>query len=163
MASPIKPGGPIDRSGKDWRDLLFGLFLVAVAGGALVATRNLNVGNAADMGAGYMPRVVSLSLLAFGLFFCVRGIRQTGLTKALAIEPVQLRPLLAVLGAVGVFALTAEKFGLAIAAVVTVLIASFATREGRLRETVPFALLLSGAAVLLFIKVLALPVPVWPR
>lgn len=152
------------RSGKDWRDLLFGLFLVAVAAGALFATRNLNVGHAADMGAGYMPRVVSLGLLAFGLFFCGRGFRKAGLMDAaLAIEPVQWRPLLAVLAAVGIFALTAEKLGLAIASVVTVVLASFATREGRLRETVPFALLLSGAAVLLFIKVLALPVPVWPR
>jgi hypothetical protein len=152
------------RSRIDWRDLLLGLFLVGVAAGALIATRNLNLGHAADMGAGYMPRVVSLALLGFGLFFCARSLWRAGLVQAvLPIEPVQLRPLLAVLGAVGIFALTAEKLGLAIASVVTVILASFATREGRLRETVPFALLLSGAAVLLFIKVLALPVPVWPR
>lgn len=143
----------------DWQDLLFGLFLVAVAAGTLVATRNLTVGNAADMGAGYMPRIVALGLLAFGLFFCVRGVRRARPT----IEPVQLRPLLAVLAAVAIFALTAERLGLAIASVVTVILAGLATREGRLRETVPFALLLSTAAVLLFIKVLALPVPVWPR
>lgn len=149
------------RSRIDWRDLLLGLFLVAVATGTLFATRNLAVGHAADMGPGYMPRVISLALLAFGLLFFARSLWRAG--AALAIEPVQLRPLLAVLGAVGVFALTAERLGLAIAAVVTVIVASFATREGRLRETLPFALLLSGAAVLLFIKVLALPVPVWPR
>ncbi|WP_439495681.1 tripartite tricarboxylate transporter TctB family protein [Bosea sp. (in: a-proteobacteria)] len=147
------------RSRIDWQDLLFGLFLVAVAAATLVATRKLNVGNAADMGPGYMPRVVSFGLLAFGLFFCVRGVRRAGM----AIEAVQIRPLLAVLGAVGIFALTAERLGLAIASVVTVIVAGFATRDGRLRETVPFALALSIASVLLFIKVLALPVPVWPR
>ncbi|KFC66081.1 TctB subunit of the tripartite tricarboxylate transport [Bosea sp. LC85] len=147
------------RSRIDWQDLLFGLFLVAVAAATLVATRNLTVGSTADMGPGYMPRVVSLALLAFGLFFCGRGIRRAGM----AIEPVQLRPLLAILGGVAIFALTAERLGLAIASVITVLLASFATREGRLYETVPFALLLSAAAVLLFVKVLALPVPVWPR
>lgn len=145
----------------NWRDLLLGLFLVGVAAGTLFATRNLTVGHAADMGPGYMPRVISLALLGFGLFFCARSLWRAG--AALAIEPVQLRPLLAVLGAVGIFALTAEKLGLAIASAVTVILASLATRDGRLRETVPFALLLSGAAVLLFIKVLALPVPVWPR
>ncbi|MGH6782926.1 MAG: tripartite tricarboxylate transporter TctB family protein [Sphingomonadaceae bacterium] len=147
------------RSRIDWQDLLFGLFLVAVAAAALVTTRTLNVGSAAGMGAGYMPRVVSLGLLAFGLFFCARGARRAGP----AIGAVHLRPLLAILGAVGIFALAAERLGLAIAAVVTVILASFATREGRLRQTLPFALLLSGAAVLLFVKVLALPVPVWPR
>lgn len=155
MSAPMTP------SRIDWRDLLLGLFLVGVATGTLFATRNLAVGHAADMGPGYMPRVIALALLGFGLFFCARGAWRAG--AAQAIEPVLARPLLAVLGAVGIFALTAEKLGLAIASVVTVVLASFATREARVLETVPFALVLSGAAVLLFIKVLALPVPVWPR
>lgn len=143
----------------DWQDLLFGLFLVAVAAGTLVATRNLTVGSAADMGPGYMPRAVALGLLGFGLFFCARGARRAGP----AIVPVQARPLLAILAAVGVFALTTQRLGLVISAIATVFVASFATRESRLVETVLFAVLLAGAAVLLFVKVLALPVPIWPR
>ena len=147
------------RSRIDLQDLLFGLFLVAVAAGTLVATRNLAVGHAADMGPGYMPRVVALALVGFGLFFSGRGLMRT----RLGIAPVQLRPLLAILASVGVFALTAERLGLAIASVLAVILASFATREGRLVETVAFAVVLSGAAVLLFVKVLGLPIPVWPR
>ena len=147
------------RSRIDLQDLLFGLFLVAVAAGTLVATRNLEVGHAADMGPGYMPRVVALALMGFGLFFSGRGLMRT----RLGIAPVQLRPLLAILASVGVFALTAERLGLAIASVLAVILASFATREGRLVETVAFAVALSGAAVLLFVKVLGLPIPVWPR
>ena len=147
------------RSRIDLQDLLFGLFLVAVAAGTLVATRNLAVGHAADMGPGYMPRVVALALMGFGLFFSGRGLMRT----RLGIAPVQLRPLLAILASVGIFALTAERLGLAIASVLAVILASFATREGRLIETVAFAIVLSGAAVLLFVKVLGLPIPVWPR
>ena len=147
------------RSRIDLQDLLFGLFLVAVAAGTLFATRNLAVGHAADMGPGYMPRVVALALMAFGLFFSGRGLWRT----RVGIAPVQLRPLLAILASVGVFALTAERLGLAIASVLAVILASFATREGRLVETVAFAVALSGAAVLLFVKVLGLPIPVWPR
>jgi hypothetical protein len=152
---------PVTRSGKDWQDLLFGLFLVAVAAGTLFATRRLAVGHAADMGPGYMPRVIALGLLGFGLFFSVRGLWRSGAVSP--IEPVRLRPLLAVLAAVAVFALAAERLGLAIVSVLAIVVASFATREGRLIETVPFALVLATAAVLLFVKVLALPVPVWPR
>lgn len=152
---------PVTRSGKDWQDLLFGLFLVAVAAGTLFATRRLAVGHAADMGPGYMPRVIALGLLGFGLFFSVRGLWRSGAVSL--IEPVRLRPLLAVLAAVAVFALAAERLGLAIVSVLAIVVASFATREGRLIETVPFALVLATAAVLLFVKVLALPVPVWPR
>ena len=43
-----------------------------------------------------------------------------------------------------------------------ILIASLATREARPIETLLFALGLSAAAVLLFVKALALPVPIWP-
>lgn len=143
----------------DWQDVLLGVFLVAVAAGALYATRTLTVGHAADMGPGYMPRVVSLALLGFGLFFLGRSIRGV----AAAIEAVRLRPLIAVLAAVGVFALTAERLGLAIASVLTVLLAGLATRETKPLESMGFALLLSALAALLFIKVLALPVPLWPR
>ena len=147
------------RSRIDLQDLLFGLLLVVVAAGTLVATRNLAVGHAADMGPGYMPRVVALALMGFGLFFSGRGLMRT----RLGIAPVQLRPLLAILASVGVFALTAERLGLAIASVLAVILASFATREGRLIETVAFAIVLSGAAVLLFVKLLGLPIPIWPR
>jgi hypothetical protein len=147
------------RSRIDLQDLLFGLFLVAVAAGTLVATRNLTVGHAADMGPGYMPRVVALALMGFGLFFTGRGLWR----MRVGIAPVQLRPLLAILASVGVFALTAERLGLAIASVVTVILASLATREGRVVETVAFAILLSVAAVLLFVKLLGLPIPIWPR
>jgi len=147
------------RSRIDLQDLLFGLFLVAVAAGTLVATRNLAIGHAADMGPGYMPRVVALALMAFGLLFTGRGFWR----MRVGIAPVQWRPLLAILASVGVFALTAERLGLAIASVAAVILASFATREGRLVETIAFAVVLSGAAVLLFVKLLGLPIPIWPR
>jgi hypothetical protein len=147
------------RSRIDLQDLLFGLFLVAVAAGTLVATRKLAIGHAADMGPGYMPRVVALALMGFGLFFSGRGLWR----MRVGIAPVQLRPLLAILASVGVFAMTAERLGLAIASFVAVILASFATREGRLVETIAFAIVLSGAAVLLFVKLLGLPIPIWPR
>jgi hypothetical protein len=143
----------------DWRDLLLGLFLAALAGGALFVNRKLAIGTAADMGPGYMPRAVALGLLGFGLYFIVNGFRRA----AEAIEPMQIRPILAVLAAVGFFALFAERLGLAITAAITVAIASLATRESRLVETAIFAIGLTALAALLFIKVLALPVPLWPR
>jgi hypothetical protein len=143
----------------DWQDVLLGAFLVAVAAGALYAARTLSLGHAADMGPGYMPRVVSLALLGFGLFFLARSAR--GMT--VTIEAVRPRPLLAVLAAVGVFALTAEWLGLAVASVLTVLLAGLAARETRPLESIGFALLLSALAALLFVKVLALPIPLWPR
>jgi hypothetical protein len=110
------------------------------------------------MGPGYMPRAIAIMLLAFGLWFSIRGIRR----PFVGIAPVRLQPLLAITGSVAVFALTATRFGLALSSFAAILIASLATREARPIETLLFALGLSAAAVLLFVKALALPVPIWP-
>jgi len=143
----------------DWQDLLFGLFLIIVAGIALVATRKLSGGHAADMGPAYMPRAIAICLLGFGLWFSIRGLTR----PYLGIAPVLARPLLAISASVAVFALSASRLGLALSSFAAILIASLATREARPVESVVFALALSTAAVLLFVKVLGLPVSIWPR
>ena len=50
-------------------DLLFGLFLAALAVMVFVATRKLQVGSAADMGPGYFPQAIAWGMLVFGVFF----------------------------------------------------------------------------------------------
>jgi putative tricarboxylic transport membrane protein len=162
-AGPAGPAGPGALSGRpgrrgDWPDLLFGLFLVAVAAVALTATWKLRGGTASDMGPGYMPRAVALLLLGFGLVFSLRGLRKGGA----GVEPVQARPALVVLAAVAIFAGTVESAGLALASLLTIVVAGFASREHRLLEGIVFGVALAAAAVPLFVKVLALPVPVWP-
>jgi hypothetical protein len=142
----------------DWPDLLFGGFLILVAIGTLVATWNLRGGSAADMGPGYIPRVILTVLLAFGLFFAGRG-----LTRGhVGIERVHLRPLLAIPVAVGLFAFLVEGFGLAIASLTTIIVAAFASHESKFFEVIVFGLCMATAAILLFVKLLALPVSIWP-
>lgn len=142
----------------DLPDLLFGLFLILVAAIALMATRHLSVGTPADMGPGFVPRAVSFALCAFGLFFSVRGL----LGRFRGIGPVRLRPLLAISGAVAVFAALAVSSGLAIASLATVVVAGIASAESRPIENLLFGVGISAGAVLLFVKLLALPLPVWP-
>ena len=141
------------------QDALFGIFLILVAGFAIFATRNLSVGTAANMGPGYMPLAVSLIILGFGVFLTGRGLlagREQG------IDAVQIRPILAILVSVGVFALLAERAGLVVASLATIIIAGFGGRQNRIVESVLFACVLTACAVLLFVRVLALPIPIWP-
>lgn len=142
----------------DWPDLAFGAFLVAVAAGTLIATRGLAGGTAANMGPGYMPRAIALILLAFGLFFAGRGL----VRSYVGIEPVQLRPIIGVGVAVGVFALLIESAGLALASFAAILIAAAASRESRFFEVILFGFAITAGAVMLFVKALALPVSIWP-
>ncbi len=142
----------------DWPDLLLGLFLLLVATATLVATRKLGVGTAANMGPGYMPRVIAIAVMLFGLFFTGRGL----LRSHLGIERVQLRSLIAIPLAVALFSLLVEFAGLAIAALVTIIAAAWATHEFRLKEAVVFGIAIAAVSVLLFVKVLSLPLPIWP-
>ncbi len=142
----------------NWPDLLFGGFLIFVAAGTFAATWKLSGGTAANMGPGYMPRVIALALLGFGGFFAGRGL----VSSYVGIERVQLRPLLAVSVSVGLFAFLVENFGLASASFATVVIAAIGSRESRFLEIIVFGLAMTVAAILLFVKVLALPVPIGP-
>lgn len=142
----------------DWPDFLLGLFLILVATICLVATRKLAVGIASDMGPGYMPRAIAFGLMGFGLFFIGRGI----LSSFQGVTAIQLRPLLCIGLSVGVFALLAERAGLVLAALCCIIIAAVATKEVRPLEALLFGCVLAALSVLLFVKVLALPVPIWP-
>lgn len=142
----------------DWPDLLFGGFLIAVAAITFAATWKLASGTAANMGPGYMPRAIALALLGFGLFFAGRGLVRghAGIPRVLA------RPILGVGASVAAFALLIETAGLAAASLAAILIAAFASRESRFFEVILFGLFITAAAVLLFVKALALPVSIWP-
>jgi Tripartite tricarboxylate transporter TctB family len=140
-------------------DALFGTFLILVATAAMVATRKLSVGTASDMGPGYMPLAVALIILGFGVFLIGRGLLSG---NGQGVEAVQIRPLLAIFISVGVFALLAERAGLVLASLATILIAGFGGREFRIVESILFACVLTACAVLLFVRVLALPIPIWP-
>jgi len=142
----------------DWPDLLLGLFLLLVATLTLVATRKLGVGTAANMGPGYMPRVIAIAVMLFGAFFTGRGL----LRSHLGIASVQLRSLIAIPVAVALFSLLVEFSGLAIASLVTIIVAAWSSHEFRAKETVIFGIVLAALSVLLFVQVLSLPLPVWP-
>jgi hypothetical protein len=140
-------------------DLLLGVFLCAVAGITLLATRQLKFGTLTDMGAGFMPRVLALGLLGFGVYFLICAVVRKG---AAGIGALDLRPLGGVALSVAVFALTAASLGLAIGCVLTVLVAGVASKETRWRELIIFSVAMSAGAIALFVKGLSLPVPVWP-
>lgn len=140
------------------QDLLFGLFLIAVGIGTLVTIRKLTMGSAAEMGPGYVPRAVAVGLLAFGVVFAGRAFFAAGVR----IEAPVWRSFLIVPLSVAVFALTLNALGLAFAAFGAMVAAAAASRETRWPETLLFAAALSAGAVLLFVKVLALPVPMFP-
>jgi hypothetical protein len=148
------------RSGRrlNYQDLLFGLFMLAVAFGMTAATWKLRIGNAANMGPGYMPRAIAVGIAGFGIYFVVKSL----LSQFQAIEPPQPRAVFGIVASVAVFGVLAPTMGLFLATLATVVIAGFASRETRFVENLLFGGAMAIGTVLLFIKGLSLPVPAWP-
>ena len=57
---------------------------------------------------------------------------------------------------------TAMQFDNLLYCLIGVVIAAIGSRESRFLEIILFGLAMTVAAILLFVKVLALPVPIWP-
>ncbi len=139
-------------------DLLFGLFLAGMAALVFVSTAKLATGTAADMGAGYFPKAIAWGMVAFATFFIIKSFVVPGEK----IIPPFWRGLILIPAAVGIFALLLNTAGLALASFLCMVVVSFASTETRLIEALLFSASVSAASVLLFVKALALPVPILP-
>jgi putative tricarboxylic transport membrane protein len=142
----------------DFKDLAFGLFLIALAAVAFAATGSLTMGTAADMGPGFVPRALAWIILGFGLSFLVTGIlKAREPTPALA-----WRPLAMILASIAVFAVLFGKLGLVAACVGSVVVAGAATSPVRWLQLLVFGIVIAAFSAVLFVKGLGLPFKLWP-
>jgi hypothetical protein len=142
----------------DLKELAFGLFLVALAAVAFYASSGLSVGTAADMGPGYVPRMLTWTILGFGAAFCIAGV----LKAAQPFPALAWRPLAAILAGIAVFALLFANQGLVLASIGTVMVAGTAAGPVRWGRLALFGPILAAFSVLLFVKGLSLPFRAWP-
>lgn len=140
------------------QDIVAGLVFAASGITGLVLGREYEFGVARAMGPGYLPTVLCWGLIGLGLMIAVKGAIEGGdlLTRW------RLRPLLLVLAAVGVFALTIERLGLFLAVVATALLSSFASDDVRIKEMIALAVLLAAISSAVFVYGLSLPISIWP-
>jgi hypothetical protein len=137
-------------------DLLTGLLFVVVSGIALVMIgTSYPIGNAARMGAGFFPMIVSGILSLLGLSLIVRSfVRET---ESLGV--IDLRPLVLVLASTLFFGLAIEPLGLPLAGIVLVFGARLAGPDFRIVEVTVLALGLVAAFVFLFAYALGMNLP----
>ena len=140
------------------RDVMAGLFLLAVAGVAWWGTSELPLGESSGIGPGFMPKGVALLIALFGVLILGLGLTAT----RAPIDRLALRGPLFVLGAVVVFAASIRTLGLAFAGPLAVIISAMADKDMRPVEVVVFAVLTTAFCVGLFKFLLRLPVPLAP-
>ena len=140
-------------------DVQSGLLFIALAALTLWLSSNLRMGTAMRMGPGYLPSLLSYMLFGLGVLTCLVGV----LKPETSTERWYLRPLLAVLAALVIFAFGIDALGLFVTTALVVVAASLATPDSRPIEVAAVALGLGAFSTALFVKALSLPIPAWPQ
>lgn len=145
------------------RDFALGLLVLAFAGFGLWQVRSLPIGTAAEMQAGYFPRLIFWLLAGLGLLCLLRSVLQRKVATPDLSQPDWLRPTIGVIASVIAFGLAIKPLGLVPASALLCLIAGFSSARSRPVEIILLAAGLATAAALIFIVGLGLPIAMWPR
>ena len=133
--------------------LAFGLFF------AIWAVTNYQMGTAVRMGPAYFPAVLG-GLLAF-LGVVVLGMSVT--VGGPRVDPFHFRPLILILAANVAYGYAMKPLGLVLATAVLVCIAACGGHEFKWKEVAFLYVFLIVFSVLVFVKGLGLPFPLWPE
>lgn len=142
---------------RDYRDIFSGLALVIIGLAFAWYATDYRLGTVARVGPGFPPLVVGLIVAGLGAVIAVAGARRW-------VEPGErfaLRPFIAIIGAIALFAATVRTLGLVPATVLLVAAATFATGRFQPRYVALLAAALTGLAYVIFIAILGLPIMVF--
>ena len=132
--------------------MAFGIFFVVVA-------RNYQMGSAVRMGPAYFPTVLGGILAVLGAIVLGRSL----VLRGEKVAAFYLRPLLFIAGSCLAFAYLLKPLGLVIASVAMIFISAFGGHEFKWREVAILSVVLVIFSVLVFVKGLTLPFPIWPE
>ncbi|MFC3629278.1 tripartite tricarboxylate transporter TctB family protein [Paracoccus angustae] len=142
----------------DRPDLLTAAIFAGLGALGLFMSRGLDTGTLAQMGPGFLPRVVCVLLIAVGLAVGVPALGR----PALAIETIKPRPVLAITLAIVVFAYAATHLGFVLASLWLIVAGSLADPGGNWKHTLWLAVGLTAFGALVFVYGLGVQVPLWP-
>jgi hypothetical protein len=144
----------------DWKNIGAGLTYGLFGALGLILGRELPMGDAAAMGPGYVPRMVSVALVGIGAILVFRGTLRS--RSAIRFPAFSWGINTLVLGSVMAFAATLERAGLIAATGVLVVVSVFAGEKPRAKETLALIAALSTLVVLVFVYGLGVHMRVWP-
>ena len=143
---------------KSSQEFAAGTMFVTVGVGGLWFGRNLKIGSASFMEAGYLPTLLSWVLIGIGAVVLIRSL----VTSGPKLTTWAWRPLLLLTVTVFAFGLLINNAGLVLTTVAVTLLANYA---GQPLKPLPLAILI-GVMVAMMVAVfyfgLRLPIPVWP-
>ncbi|MEG2050115.1 MAG: tripartite tricarboxylate transporter TctB family protein [Comamonas sp.] len=154
---------------KSQKDFFAGLMYLAVGGAFAIGATEYNIGTGARMGPGYFPLILGVILALIGLVIAFKA-TVNGPDDGDPVGKWAWKQVFFVLAAnfafgillVGVPALGIPGFGLIVAIIALVLIASAAGYTFNMKEVLVLALVLAVGSYVVFVWALNLQFPVWP-
>jgi hypothetical protein len=140
-----------------WSGVMYfacGVFFAAFA-------TSYSMGTAAKMGPGYFPFYLGILLCLIGAYVAILGLKKDA--EVAEVEAFDWRTILTVLGGVVAFAFLLPTMGLFIALFALVFITAFASHEFQVRETLINATVLIVACYVVFVWLLKLQFPLYPK
>ena len=128
------------------KDFLSGLMFIGFGLIALYFGQKLALGTPVRMGPGYVPRMLSLTLLGLGALVCIVAV----VSGSEPVERPKWKPITLVTVGIVCFALLFERAGLIPALIVLVMISSLAGEEFKLTEVIGLIVALSVLCTLVF-------------
>lgn len=139
------------------KDVASGLLFILVGLAGLFLMNGFDFGSTARPGPGFFPVTLSVLLILIGAG--VAGLAL--LRKADPIERIAIRPFIVIPGAVCLFAVCIERFGLVPAVILAALVASYARPQFGMVPRILLALGLAAFSALMFVVALNLPIALW--
>jgi hypothetical protein len=133
-------------------DVIGGLLTLGFAVGVLVESSQYGRGSILRMGPGYFPTLLGILLVALGALLFLRGLRRGGERIATP----DWRAIICISAALGLFALTLPRFGLAPAIVLLVGVSACASPVRRPMTIAWLAIGLTVFAYVVFVRLLSL-------
>jgi hypothetical protein len=140
------------------QDGLAGAVFVLLGIAGLLFGRDLRMGSAVEMGAGYFPIVVSIALVLIGVVIVVKSMIALGET----VSRITLRPLVVLTASLLIFALCFRPLGLVLTTFATIMVAGFAPADARFRPLLLLAVGMTAFCAVAFVVLLRLPLQLWP-
>lgn len=128
------------------KDFLSGLMFICFGLIALYFGQKLALGTPVRMGPGYVPRMLSLTLIGLGGLVCIIAL----VSGSESVERLKWKPITLVTIGIVCFGLLFERAGLIPALVVLILVASLAGEEFKLMEVIGNIVVLSVLCTLVF-------------
>jgi hypothetical protein len=142
---------------KGLKDFLAGLIFIGLGAAFAIGALSYPLGSALRMGPGYIPVALGGVLVLLGVLVIVEGFFAEGGE----LGPTPWRAIVLILASIFFFGLMVRRLGMAPTLFIATFIASFSSREMRLLPALAIALVLTVFCILIFVKALGLPVPLF--